>query len=252
MREKIIAANWKMNHTSAELDEFFDSFLAGYKVREQVTVVVAPTAPYLARAVELASRSEKIYIAAQNMYFEPKGAFTGEISAGMLLDLGCRFVILGHSERRHIFGETDELIARKVSAALEAGLRPIFCIGELLEQREAGNTESVVTSQLNAVLESLTAEEMLSVVIAYEPVWAIGTGRTATPEQAEEVHGLVRGILAARFGDEVAGKVTIQYGGSVKPDNIDQLMAAENIDGALVGGASLAAESFLRLVNFSS
>ena len=252
MREKIIAANWKMNHTSAELDEFFESFLAGYKVREGVTVVVAPTAPYLARAVELASKGEKIHIAAQNMYSESKGAFTGEISARMLLDAGCRFVILGHSERRQIFGETDELIARKVSAALKARLQPIFCIGELLEQHEAGKTESVVTTQLNAVLPSLTPEEMLSVVIAYEPVWALGTGRTATPEQAEEVHSLVRSILTAGFGDEVAQRVTIQYGGSVKPDNIDLLMAAENIDGALVGGASLAADSFLRLVNFKA
>ena len=252
MREKIIAANWKMNHTSAQLNEFFDSFLAGYSPREGVSVVVAPTAPYLARAAELASSAEKVHIAAQNMCFEPKGAFTGEISAGMLLDTGCSFVILGHSERRHIFGETDELIAKKVTAAIEAGLRPIFCIGELLEQREAGKTESVVTTQLGAVLPLLTPEQMLTVVIAYEPVWAIGTGRTATPEQAEEVHSLVRGILAASFGDEVAQRVTIQYGGSVKPDNVDQLMAAENIDGALVGGASLAAESFLRLVNFSA
>jgi len=252
LREKIIAANWKMNHTSAELNQFFDSFLAGYQAREGVSVVIAPTAPYLARAVELASKAEKVYIAAQNMYFESKGAFTGEISAKMLLDVGCRFVILGHSERRQIFGETDELIARKVSTALQAGLRPIFCIGELLEQREAGYTESVVTTQLSAVLPLLTPEEMLSVVIAYEPVWAIGTGRTATPEQAEEVHSLVRGILAGSFGDEVAQRVIIQYGGSVKPDNIDELMAAANIDGALVGGASLEADSFLRLVNFAT
>jgi len=250
LREIIIAANWKMNHTTREVKEFFAKFLAEYKAREGVTVVVAPPAVYLSLAVELAAGSEKVYIAAQNMYYEPKGAFTGEISAGMLKDLGCRFVILGHSERRHIFGETDELIGKKISAALEAGLRPIFCIGELLAEREAGKTHEVVTRQLKAGLSSLEAEQMPSVVIAYEPVWAIGTGKTATAQQAEEVHKLVRGIIAEKFGEDTANEVTIQYGGSVKPDNIDKLMATENIDGVLVGGASLKAESFLRLVNF--
>ncbi|HUU28621.1 MAG TPA: triose-phosphate isomerase [archaeon] len=252
MREKIIAANWKMNHTTAELKDFFTRLLSSYKPRQGVTVVVAPPAPYLAQAVGLASKADKVYIAAQNAYYEPKGAFTGEISLGMIKDVGCKFVILGHSERRHIFGETDELIARKVLATLEIGLRPIFCIGELLQEREAGKTLEVVTRQLDAVLPSLSSEQMLSVVVAYEPVWAIGTGKTATPEQAEEVHELVRRIIADSFGSAVAQEVTIQYGGSVKPDNIDQLMAAPNIDGALVGGASLVAESFLRLVNFKA
>jgi len=252
LREKIIAANWKMNHTTAELKDFFTRLLSSYKPRQGVTVVVAPPAPYLAQAVGLASKADKVYIAAQNAYYEPKGAFTGEISLGMIKDVGCKFVILGHSERRHIFGETDELIARKVLATLEIGLRPIFCIGELLQEREAGKTLEVVTRQLDAVLPSLSSEQMLSVVVAYEPVWAIGTGKTATPEQAEEVHELVRRIIADSFGSAVAQEVTIQYGGSVKPDNIDQLMAAPNIDGALVGGASLVAESFLRLVNFKA
>jgi len=250
LREKIIAANWKMNHTCVELEKFFREFNAGYTPREGVTAVVAPPAPYLFMAVEL-GKPAGVRIAAQNMYCEPKGAFTGEISAQMIRDTGCRFVIIGHSERRHIFGETDELIARKVSAALAAKLKPIFCIGELLKERQAGRTEAVVTTQVSAVFSALSPEQMLEVVVAYEPVWAIGSGVTATPAQAEEVHRLVRGMIAASFGDEVAQRVTIQYGGSVKPDNIDELMASPNIDGALVGGASLAANSFLRLVNFN-
>ena len=251
MRENIIAANWKMNHTGAQVKEFFSEFLASYQPRQGVTVVVAPPGCYLSQAAELVAGAERVFIAAQNMYFEPKGAFTGELSAAMLKDTGCKYVILGHSERRHVFGETDELIAKKVMAALEAELTPILCIGELLQEREANQTEEVVARQLKAVLPSLSAEQMAGVVIAYEPVWAIGTGRTATPEQAEEVHALVRKIIAGIYSGDLADEVTIQYGGSVKPDNIDSLMAAPNIDGALVGGASLAAESFLRLVNFS-
>ncbi|MBN2289496.1 MAG: triose-phosphate isomerase [Candidatus Glassbacteria bacterium] len=251
MRENIIAANWKMNHTGAEVKEFFSRFLASYRPRQGVTVVVAPPGCYLAQAAQLAAGAERVHIGAQNMYFEAKGAFTGELSAAMLKDSGCSYVILGHSERRHVFGETDELISRKVSAALEAGLVPIFCIGELLGEREAGHTEEVVSHQLKAVLPSLDASRMARLVIAYEPVWAIGTGRTATPEQAQEIHALTRGIIAGIHGRELADKVVILYGGSVKPDNVDSLMAAPDIDGALVGGASLEADSFLRLVNFS-
>ncbi|MEA2062502.1 MAG: triose-phosphate isomerase [Gemmatimonadota bacterium] len=250
MRENIIAANWKMNHTTAELKDFFETFLASYKPRDGVTAVVAPPSCYLAQAVELAAGAEKLFISAQNFHFEPEGAYTGELSAGMLKDVGCTYVIIGHSERRHIFGETDELIAKKVAAAHEAGLTPIFCIGELLDERESGDTEKVVSHQLQAVLPSLSAGQMARTVIAYEPVWAIGTGKTATPQQAEEVHGLVRGLISGIFSADTAGQVTIQYGGSVKPGNVDELMASENIDGALVGGASLAADSFLRLVNF--
>jgi len=240
-----------MNHRAKELEQFFQQLLAAYKARTGVTVIVAPAAPYLAKAVALAAPAG-IKIAAQNMHYEASGAFTGEISASMVRDTGAQYVILGHSERRHIFGESDELIAKKVKAALENKLHPIFCIGELLAEREAGKTESVVTRQMNAVLTLLNAEEMLDVVVAYEPVWAIGTGKTATPEQAEEVHRVVRGIIRGHFGDEVASRITIQYGGSVKPDNVDQLMASDNIDGALVGGASLKAESFLELINFKS
>ncbi|MFC1614606.1 triose-phosphate isomerase [Gemmatimonadota bacterium] len=251
MRENIIAANWKMNHTGAELKEFFGKFLASYQPRDGVTVVVAPPSCYLSQAVQLAGGAERLFIAAQNMYFETKGAFTGELSADMLKDVGCKYVILGHSERRHVFGESDELIAKKVSAALDAGLIPIFCIGELLEEREAGRTEEVVTRQLKAVLPNLSAEQLAGVVIAYEPVWAIGTGKTATQEQAQEIHALTRKIIAGMHSQDLADQVVIQYGGSVKPDNVDNLMAAPDIDGALVGGASLEAGSFLRLVNFS-
>jgi len=250
LRENIIAANWKMNHTSAELKDFFSRFLAGYKPRSGVTAVVAPPSCYISQAARLAAGAERLYIGAQNMYFQPKGAFTGELSAAMLKDCGCRYVILGHSERRHVFGETDELIAKKIAAALESGLTPIFCIGELLQEREAGQTEEVVAHQLKAVLPSLSAEQMAGVVIAYEPVWAIGTGKTATPEQAQEVHAMVRRIIAGIYSPGLADEVIILYGGSVKPENVDSLMAAPDIDGALVGGASLAAESFLRLVNF--
>ncbi len=250
MREKIIAANWKMNHTSGDVIKFFAELFTDYQPREGVTAIVAPAFPYLRQAVELSAKAPRIYIAAQNMHFEQSGAFTGEVSPGMLQDLGCAFVILGHSERRHIFGESDELIAKKVRAALAQALRPIFCIGELLEEREAGKTSEVVTRQLKAVLPSLSEEQMLKTVVAYEPVWAIGTGKTASPEQAEEVHALVRGIIAGIFSRQVAQGVTIQYGGSVKPDNVRQLMESPNIDGALVGGASLKAGSFLKLIDF--
>ncbi len=250
MRENIIAANWKMNHTTAELNDFFAKFLAGYKPREGVTAVIAPPSCYLAQAAALAAKAQKVFIAAQNMYFEAKGAFTGELSAAMLKDVGCRYVILGHSERRHVFGESDELIAKKVVAALAAGLTPIFCIGELLAEREDGKTMDVNRRQMNAVLDKLDKEQMSKVVVAYEPVWAIGTGKTATREQAQEVHAMVRGIIADRFGKGLADGITIQYGGSVKTDNVDDLMSSPDIDGALVGGAALQAESFLRLVNF--
>ena len=231
--------------------EFFSNFIASYKQRDGVTVLVAPAACYLSQAVELAQGAAGLFIATQNCYSEPSGAFTGELSTAMIKDLGVRHVIIGHSERRHVFGETDELIARKVKAALVAGLTPILCIGELLEEREAGKTEEVVSHQLKAVLPNLSQEEMEATVIAYEPVWAIGTGKTATRQQAEDVHAMTRELIAGIFNKELAEKIVIQYGGSVKPDNVEELMSSPNIDGALVGGASLKAESFLSLVNFS-
>ena len=250
MRKNIIAANWKMNHTTVELNKFFTELKLTYKPRENVLVVVAPTAVYLSEAARLAEGVESLYISAQNMYFEASGAFTGELSAEMLKDVGAQYVILGHSERRHIFGESDELIAKKVKTALDSDLTPIFCIGELLEEREAGKTSDVVSHQIKAVLPNLSKEEVMKTVVAYEPVWAIGTGKTASPELAQEVHALVRGIIAESFDAATADEVTIQYGGSVKPDNVDELMSAPDIDGALVGGASLKAESFQRLIDF--
>jgi len=189
-----------------------------------------------------------VALGAQNMYHEAAGAFTGEISAGMLLDVGCKYVILGHSERRHILGETDEDVNRKLLAALEAGLTPIVCVGELLEEREAGKTADVIQSQFDGSFASLTPQQMAGVVIAYEPVWAIGTGKVATPDQAEEVHADLRQIMAGRYDAGVAESVRIQYGGSVKPDNAADLLSRENIDGALVGGASLKADSFLGII----
>ena len=212
-----------------------------------VRLAVCPPFVYLKDAAAALAGSN-IAVGAQNMYVEDEGAFTGEVSGRMLLDAGCRLVILGHSERRHVMGESDAFINRKVLKALALGLEPILCVGEKLEEREAGRTESVVTGQLKAGLAGVEAGRMDKVVIAYEPVWAIGTGKTATPEQAEEVHKLLRGLLTEMYGRKVADKTVIQYGGSVKPDNVAQLMSKPNVDGALVGGASLKAEAFVPLV----
>jgi triosephosphate isomerase len=183
-------------------------------------------------------------VGAQNMYVEPKGAFTGEIAGPMLVDVGCRYAILGHSERRHVMGEPDEFINAKVLEALEVGLEPILCVGEKLEQREAGETEAVVSGQIKAGLAGVSADQMAKVTVAYEPVWAIGTGRTATPDQAEEVHAMLRALLVELYGDAVAEATIIQYGGSVKPGNTADLLGRPNVDGALVGGASLTADAF--------
>ena len=191
-----------------------------------------------------------ILVGAQNMYFEKEGAFTGEISPAMLADVGAKFVILGHSERRHVFGEKDELINKKVKAALANNIMPILCVGELLAEREAGKTESVVKLQTVEGVKGLTNDEAVKVTIAYEPVWAIGTGKNATPEDADNVHAYIRKVLAEIYNKDISEKIRIQYGGSVKPDNVDSLMAKSNIDGALVGGASLKADSFSRIVKF--
>lgn len=212
-----------------------------------VELAVCPPSVYL-DAVGKAVAGSKIGLGAQNMYHEPNGAFTGEISASMLKDLGCRYVILGHSERRHILNETDAAINEKVHAALKVGLIPIVCVGELLAEREAGQTLEVIRSQFDGSLAGLSADQMTRLVIAYEPVWAIGTGRVATPEQAEEVHLDLRKILEDRYNREVAEAVRVQYGGSVKPDNAAQLLSQPNIDGALVGGASLKVGQFMGIV----
>ena len=212
-----------------------------------VDVAVCPPSVYL-HDVGAALRDSQIGLGAQNVYHAAEGAYTGEVSCGMLRDLGCKYVILGHSERRAIFGETDADVNSKLKAVLAAGLTPIVCIGETLAQREAGETQSIVRGQCSHSLAGLTPEQMAKTVLAYEPVWAIGTGKTATPAQAEEVHADIRKLLATTFSESVANKVVIQYGGSVKADNALELLSQPNIDGALVGGASLKADSFLPIV----
>lgn len=247
MRKKFIAGNWKMNLTRAESVALASGLAEQVGDATDVDVAVCPPSVYL-DAVNQAVSGSQVALGAQNMYHEASGAFTGEISAGMLLDLGCKYVILGHSERRHVLGETDEAINRKVVAALAAGLLPIVCVGELLEEREAGQTQSVVKTQVEGSLAGLTAEQMHQTVIAYEPVWAIGTGKVATPAQAEEVHADLRSLLETRYNSEVAASVRIQYGGSVKPGNAAELLGQPNIDGALVGGASLKVEDFMGII----
>jgi triosephosphate isomerase len=210
--------------------------------------MVAPPFTSIIDALD-ADESERIIIAAQNMHFEPKGAFTGEVSAAMLLELGCSAVILGHSERRHVFGETDEMINKKITAAVGGGLMPVFCVGEKIEQRQAGETEKVIESQIKTGLKGIPASDLAELVIAYEPVWAIGTGLTATPAQAQEAHLFIRGLLRKLFSAGFADETRILYGGSVKPSNIAELMAQPDLDGVLVGGASLEPDSFAAIIN---
>lgn len=245
MRTKVIAGNWKMNNDlngTINLISGIKSEIAGKNFSAKL--IVCPPFTSLETANELLKGSG-IGLGAQNMYFEESGAFTGEISASMLKSVGCEFVILGHSERRTIFGESDEVINKKVKKALAAGLKPIFCIGETLEERESGVTFDVVKRQVVNGLAGVTEAEMDTVIIAYEPVWAIGTGKVATPEQAQEVHAFIRAELVKLFGTAVAEKTIIQYGGSVKPDNAKELLGQPDIDGALVGGACLKADSFV-------
>jgi triosephosphate isomerase len=210
-------------------------------------VIVCPPYTSLLEAYSLL-KDTKIKIGAQNMHFESSGAFTGEISASMLKSVGCEYVILGHSERRTIFGETDELINSKIKKANSSGLKPIFCVGELLEEREAGITEKVIEKQIRSGLKEISPEEMGNLIIAYEPVWAIGTGKTASPEQAEEVHKFIRGLINDKYGTSVSDKIVIQYGGSVNNKNARELLSQKDIDGALVGGASLKADAFIEII----
>ena len=244
MRRPLIAGNWKMNTNRAEAIALAQAVAEGARSLGQVDLAVCPPSVYL-DAVGSALKGQPVALGAQNMYHEPAGAFTGEISAAMLVDLGCRYVILGHSERRHVLGETDQQINLKVFAALDAGLTPIVCVGELLSEREAGETEAVVRRQFDGSLAGLSAEAIERVVIAYEPVWAIGTGKVATPAQAQEVHLDLRKLLVSRYNDDLADRVRIQYGGSVKPANAGELLSQPDIDGALVGGASLKADDFI-------
>jgi len=248
MRKKIIAANWKMNMTVGEAAGFLDTFLLEVGNESSVDVVIVPPFTALSFVNDRLAKSNYIKLGAQNMHWEKSGAFTGEISAAMLRDLFVRYVVLGHSERRTLFGETDAVVNKKVHAAHEATLKPILCIGETLEQRDAGKVEEVLECQLRGSLAGLSAKELVETVIAYEPVWAIGTGRTASPEQAQDAHAFVRKTLAAIADQGIADKVRIQYGGSVKPDNARTLLSQPDIDGALVGGASLDARAFTEIV----
>ncbi len=245
MRRPILAANWKMHKTAAEAEEFAEKFLPLVEGAE-AEVVIAPPFTALER-LSRALDGSAVALAAQNVNPAPLGAFTGEIAPGMLAELGCRYAIVGHSERRAIYGESSAFVARKAAALLEVGIRPIVCVGETLAEHEAGRALDVVREQLTASLAEVPESRGEEVVIAYEPVWAIGTGKTATPQAAQEAHTWIRKMLASRFG-ETGAKIRIQYGGSVKPDNVDALRAQPDIDGALVGGASLEPESFARLV----
>jgi triosephosphate isomerase len=247
MRIPFIAGNWKMTQNRVSAVALAEGVAKAAKTIEGVDMAVCPPSCYL-DAVGKAIAGSKVALGAQNMYHEKEGAFTGEISASMLCDLGCKYVILGHSERRHVLGETDAAINKKVHAALAAGLVPIVCLGELLAQREAGRTLAVIRGQFDGSLAGLGAEQMVKIVIAYEPVWAIGTGKVATPRQAEDVHLDLRKIMAERYNQSVAEKVRIQYGGSVKPDNAAELLGQADIDGALVGGASLKLDQFLGII----
>lgn len=252
MRKPFIAGNWKMNTDRASGVDLAKAVAAGVGslVRAgKAQVAVCPPFVYLPAVVQAVGG--EIAVGAQDAYFEGKGAFTGEISTAMLKDVGCTYVICGHSERRHVIGETDDLINKKVKAVLGGGLLPILCVGELLAERDADRTEAVVEMQLKAGLAGITAAQMGSVTLAYEPVWAIGTGRTATPQQAQDVHAFIRGLLARMYGAQVAEAACIQYGGSVKPENARELMGQRDVDGLLVGGASLKGKDFVAIIQAS-
>lgn len=248
-RKPIIAGNWKMNNTIAAGKKLVGELAPLVKDNAAVDIVVAPTATALAAVAE-AVKGTNIHVAAQNVHWEAKGAYTGEISAEMLNEIGVEYVILGHSERRDYFGETDEGVNKRAKAAFKAGITPIICCGESLEIRESGKYIEHVVNQINAALEGFAPEEVQKLVIAYEPIWAIGTGKTATFDQAEEVCKAIREAVAKKFGQEAADAIRIQYGGSVKPSTIKDLMQQPNVDGALVGGASLKAPDFSAIVNF--
>lgn len=248
MRNIVIAGNWKMNNDLKESEKLIVE-LKNLLLNEKPNcdVIVCPPFTSLSEASKLLKGSA-IKLGAQNMHFEDNGAFTGEVSASMLKSVGCEYVIIGHSERRHILGETDEVINKKIKKALAAGLKPIFCVGELLEERESGTTNDVVKRQILKGLEGVSSDDMKNIIVAYEPVWAIGTGKTASPAQAQEVHEFIRDLIEIGFSLEVANDLVIQYGGSVKPDNAKELISQKDIDGALVGGACLKADSFIGII----
>lgn len=249
MRRPVMAGNWKMYKTQAEARAYFGALKPLVANATHCEIVIAPPFTALAASVEAVAGSA-IAISAQDVYWANEGAFTGEVSPKMLVEAGCRSVIIAHSERRQFFGETDESAGRKVKAALAAGLTPIFCVGELLSEREANQTRAVLERQFRGALAALTGVEFSRIIVAYEPVWAIGTGRTATPEIAAEAHRFLRDLAGELFGSDRAAELRILYGGSVKPDNVKGLMAQVEIDGALVGGASLDPQQFASIVNF--
>jgi triosephosphate isomerase len=249
MRKKLMAANWKMYKTPDQTREFFRDFLPLVEKHDRDEIAVCPPFVNVPAAVE-AAKGSNIAVGAQNMYWEKEGAFTGEISTGMLLAVGCTHVIIGHSERRQYFGETDDTVNLKLKAALEAGLIPIVCVGEVLEEREAGLTEDVLRRQCLRAFHAISGKKAAKLVIAYEPVWAIGTGRTATPQLASEAHQVIRSEAGKALGEELAENLRILYGGSVKPENAKALMSEAEIDGALVGGASLDPKSFAAIVKY--
>ncbi|MGI6734376.1 MAG: triose-phosphate isomerase [Anaerovoracaceae bacterium] len=248
MRKPFIAGNWKMHKTVKEAAEFAQAFKESYEASDVQVAICAPFTQ-LAALVE-ALKGTGIKVGAQNMHFEKEGAFTGEISGAMLKELGVDYCIIGHSERRQYFGETDETVNKKLHAAFNNDILPILCVGEVLKERDEGRALEVVSAQTKAALTGLDAEQVEKLTVAYEPVWAIGTGRNATPEQADEMCGHIRRVIADLYGEEVAENVIIQYGGSVKPGNISELMNMYEIDGALVGGASLKPDEFMEIVNF--
>jgi triosephosphate isomerase (TIM) len=249
MRKPVIAGNWKMYKSAPETRAFLEKLAPLVAGSAHVEVVACAPFVDLPAAIEAAGNTN-IEIGAQDVFWLKEGAYTGEISAPMLAAIGCRWVIIGHSERRQYFGETDETVLKKTIAALDAGLKPIVCVGEKLDERESGATEAVLAGQCAGGIRGLDAEQFASIVIAYEPVWAIGTGKTATPEMAADAHRFLRGEIRTHFGEEAAEACRILYGGSVKPDNIKALMAQPELDGALVGGASLDPVSFASIVNF--
>ncbi len=247
MRKNIVAGNWKMNNDLSEAVALISDIKNGMaNIETNVGIIICP--PFI--SLETAStllKGSQVELGAQNMHFEENGAFTGEVSAAMLKSVGCKYVILGHSERRAIFNESDGVINKKIKKALSAGLNPIFCIGETLDERESGVMKNVVEKQVKAGLQGISNDELAKIIIAYEPVWAIGTGKTATPDQAQEVHYFIRNLIADLYSEKSADELTIQYGGSVKPNNAEELLSQPDIDGALVGGACLQADSFLEI-----
>ena len=249
MRKPVIAGNWKMYKTASDTTSFISEFKPLVSDVANCEIVICPPFTSL-NSAKGALKGSNIKLAAQDIFWEEKGAFTGEVSSSMLLDVGCEYVVIGHSERRQFFGETDDSVNKKISAALKATLTPIVCIGESLSQREKGQTFTVLETQIREGFKGITREQMVKMIIAYEPIWAIGTGKTATNSQAEEAHIFIRKTVGGMFGPDVSDKVRILYGGSVKPENISGLMEQPNIDGALVGGASLDPQSFAKLVKY--